>query len=558
LLNSSAAKGWLRRAERLLDGVPDSPALGFLQIAYGELARKDGRTEDAIDHFRRASEIARRFEERDLATWAAMREGMALVAIGQLDDGWDLMEESCAAAVGGELGAYTTGAVFCNVIVVSCDLADYRRASEWSDAAARWCERESIEGFPGICRVRRAEVLRLVGSLTEAELEVTKACTELRDFSPAIAGEAYAELGEVRLRTGDLAGADEAFRLAHGFGVEAQPGSAKLQLARGNAEAAASSIARRLDEVVDDPLTRAKMLPAQAEIAMARNDRGTAEAVAREVTDIAEAYPTGVMRASAELTAGIASLLRMDPSEAIRHLRRATALWTEVGAPYETASCRLLLAKAYLGDGDAEAARIEAESAQRTMVSLGAAPDQAAATDLIRQISAGDAVRRVVRTFVFTDIVGSTALVEAIGDDAWEDVRRWHDEALRTCFRSHGGAEVDHAGDGFFVAFPDASSAVGCAIEVQRQLEAHRREHGFAPQIRIGLHATEATEGTEGYAGRGVHEAARIGALATGGQILASEDTIDGLDVVVSEPRAVDLKGISGAVRVVAIDWTAG
>ena len=89
---------------------------------------------------------------------------------------------------------------------------------------------------------------------------------------------------------------------------------------------------------------------------------------------------------------------------------------------------------------------------------------------------------------MFTDIVGSTALVEAIGDEAWHDLLRWHDEALRRCFASNDGEEVDHTGDGFFVAFPDARTALACAIAIQRTLADHRRAHGFAPQVRIGVH----------------------------------------------------------------------
>jgi class 3 adenylate cyclase len=127
---------------------------------------------------------------------------------------------------------------------------------------------------------------------------------------------------------------------------------------------------------------------------------------------------------------------------------------------------------------------------------------------------------------MFTDIVGSTALLEAIGDDAWEELRTWHDESMRACFARHGGEEVDHAGDGFFVAFRDARPALQCAIEVQRLLAHLRRDHGFAPQVRIGLHSAGAARTRGGYAGRGVHTSARIGAIAGSGEIVASAETV--------------------------------
>jgi class 3 adenylate cyclase len=133
----------------------------------------------------------------------------------------------------------------------------------------------------------------------------------------------------------------------------------------------------------------------------------------------------------------------------------------------------------------------------------------------------------------------------------------WHDSTLRELFGEHGGEVVDHAGDGFFVAFPDAEAAIGCAVAVQRRLAEHRRSQGFAPQVRIGLHAAAAAGGERGYRGKGVHEAARIAALAEGGEILASQATADAAPAAApaSEPRRVSLKGLSAPVDLVSLEW---
>ena len=158
---------------------------------------------------------------------------------------------------------------------------------------------------------------------------------------------------------------------------------------------------------------------------------------------------------------------------------------------------------------------------------------------------------------MFTDIVKSTNLVEAIGDEAWEDLLRWHDQTLRSLFSEHGGEEIKNAGDGFFVAFADAAAAIECAVAIQRTLADHRRAQGFAPQLRVGLHSAEATRRGRDYGGKGVHEAARIAAIAEGGEILSSQATLAGEAVrySLSEPRPVSLKGISEPVPVVAIEW---
>jgi class 3 adenylate cyclase len=164
--------------------------------------------------------------------------------------------------------------------------------------------------------------------------------------------------------------------------------------------------------------------------------------------------------------------------------------------------------------------------------------------------------RRVVKTFMFTDIVGSTALVEAIGDEAWTELLRWHDETLRGLFAAHRGQEVVKSGDGFFVGFDAPDAAIACAVAIQRTLAKHRSQHGFAPQVRIGLHASEAAQVGANFSGMGVHEASRIGALATGGEILASQETVASeARYPMSDARSVTLKGVSDPMTVVAIDW---
>lgn len=555
-LASSVATGWLTRAERLLADEPESVAQGYLTIAHGELAQGRGELEHAIEHFDRALEVAERLDDADLRAWAMMRRGMALVALGRLEEGWLVIEDVSAAATGGELGAYTTGAVFCNVIETCRNLADYQRAGEWSDAARRWCERQSISGFPGVCRVRRAEVLRLLGTWKEAEEEAGRASLELREFSPVFAAVAFHELGEVRLRLGDLDGAEDAFGQAHELGQDPQPGRALLLLRQGKAAAAASAIRRSLEDTPWDRLARARLLPAAALVARATADAVAARAAADELTGIAEEYPTAAIQADAERARGIAALVEGSISEAIRELRSARRRWREADTPYEAATTGLLLAEAYLEEGDGDAAGLELSTARGALARLGASLDVEDADRLARRLASAGRETRAARTFLFSDIVDSTVLVSAIGDESWADLRRWHQQTLRACFERHGGEEVDEAGDGFFVAFDDPVPAIECAVEIQRVLRDHRRTHGFAPRVRIGVHAADAVRSADGYSGRGVHEAARIGGLAGGEEILASAATVAGLHgFSVSEPRPVELKGLAEPIAIVSVDW---
>jgi class 3 adenylate cyclase len=163
--------------------------------------------------------------------------------------------------------------------------------------------------------------------------------------------------------------------------------------------------------------------------------------------------------------------------------------------------------------------------------------------------------RRVEKTFMFTDIEGSTNLVEALGDEAWQGVLRWHNETLRAMFAEHDGEEVVGTGDGFFVGFDSPDEALECAVAIQRRLAEHRRTNGFAPKVRIGVHASGATQVGRDFSGKGVHEAARIAALAGGDEIFASRATAADARFPVSEPRTVTLRGTSEPVEIVTIDW---
>jgi class 3 adenylate cyclase len=170
--------------------------------------------------------------------------------------------------------------------------------------------------------------------------------------------------------------------------------------------------------------------------------------------------------------------------------------------------------------------------------------------------SAAGPTRRVMKTFMFTDIVKSTNLVEAIGDEAWMSLIRWHDQTLRSLFSAHKGDEIDSTGDGFFVGFDSPEAALACAAAIQRKLKEHREQHGFAPQVRIGVHASAATQVGQQFRGKGVHEAARIAALAQGGEILASTDTTSGTPYSISSTQTVALKGISEPMEIVTVEWT--
>ena len=164
--------------------------------------------------------------------------------------------------------------------------------------------------------------------------------------------------------------------------------------------------------------------------------------------------------------------------------------------------------------------------ASRSRPRLAAAEEIGAAVDLDIAPPRAEPASRALRTFLFSDIVESTRLAEAMGDDAWEQLLRWHDRTLRAEFARWRGEEVKHGGDGFFVAFGQPDDGIACATAIQRALARHRTEHGFAPTVRIGLHAGEATARDGDYFGSAVTRAARISAAAGGDEVLVSAELL--------------------------------
>ncbi|MGH2357878.1 MAG: adenylate/guanylate cyclase domain-containing protein, partial [Candidatus Limnocylindria bacterium] len=563
--------GWVGRAQRLLEGeAPSVVNALYLGMTAFRLIMA-GALDEGIQAADEAIALARRFGASELEPLGLNLKGRALVKQGKVDEGLALIDESTVAAMGGQLHPWVTANIYCSTIDACRDLVDWQRAVEWTEEADRQMRRQRIGGYPGICRVHRAEIKRLRGTWPEAEQEAREACTELERFRLLVpAGWGYYEVGEVRMRMGDFTAAEEAFQHAYEFGRDPEPGLALLRLAQGDHAAAASTIKRALSAAEGlgavsgdnpkEPLGRAHLLPAQVQIAVALGEVETANAAATELETIAGHFGSTALQASAASARGSVQLMLGDASGAVENLSRARRLWQVVGAPYEGAQVRARLAEAYRALGDETASLLELEAARSTFERLSALPDLQRVDALLerhaaRQPAAG---KRVVKTFMFTDMVSSTDLIEAIGDDAWEELIRWHDDTLRSLFARHGGEEVSHAGDGFFVAFDDPRAAAESAVAIQRALTAHRKKHGFAPWVRIGLHTAEATHTGQTYRGKGVHTAARVGAMADRDEILVTRETLAAvgeMPFTVSDPRPVTLKGIKDTVEIAALSW---
>src|SRR5438477_455679 len=464
-LAPSVGGGWVARAEQLLEGVPASPMHAWLNLFYAIAALLGNNAVEGLALADRAIAVARERGNFDVLFMATSLKGYAQLHQGNMEDGLRLIDEAAAAATSGQLDLRISSDIYCNTIAACRNIGDLKRAGQWADEGERWMRRQGVGGYPGICRIHRAELKMLRGRWQEAELEARQACEELQRFGLHDAlGFGHYQIGEIRLRMGDLQGAADEFERAYELGHDAQPGLALLQLARGEVAEASRSIERALaatqpGDGATDRATRARLLPAMVDIAIARGD-----------------------------------------------LQRVDAL---------------------LGGGEAS-------------------------------VPTAVSAQQATKTFMFTDIVTSTDLVGLVGDSAWGELLAWHDRELRSSFASHRGQEVNSTGDGFFVAFDQPADAIECAVDIQRRLARHRREQGFAPLVRIGLHSAEATRHGRDYRGQGVHVAARIGAAASSEEILVSSDVLGQAPQTrfkVSEPRVLTLKGVREPIEVRVVDW---
>lgn len=554
------AQGWLTKARRYVEDDPDSRAGAWLEsMETAKALLWDADPESAIAHADRAIELGRLFGDRDVEATALSFKGTALTRLGRIEEGVALLDAATAAATSGELGAKTSCDVYCVTIATCHDVSDLRRSAEWTDRAERYMRSEAISGYPGACKVHRAEIKRYQGRWAEAEDEARAACEELERYRLLdILGTAYNEIGEVRLRMGDLDEAETAFVKAYEYGWDPQPGLALLNLARGDADEAARSLGRSLHPSTGggDVVHSVQRLPAKVEIDIALGDVEGAQVAAGELERIVSEHPNAIWAAAATTARGHVDLAEGRHEEAVEHLDDAWRLWRQLEFPYESARARARLGEARRADGDEAGARLELNAALTVLDKLGAKREVRRVKDLLGDTWAPAPVATM--TFMFTDIVTSTDLIGLIGDEAWATLLAWHDRTLQAEFADHGGEVINHTGDGFFVGFPDSRSAVDCAVDVQRRLLTHRREQGFSPSIRIGIHAADATRSAGGYTGKGVHVAARIAAVAAADEIVVSTSTLEGLGDAgypVSEPRLLNLKGVSDPVETMAVDW---
>ena len=370
------AKGWVARGGRLLENGPrDCVEHAWLKM-FVALPHLFQGNADVFPAYVEAGEIAERFADADASMFARLCRGYALILQGRPGEGVELLDEVMVSVTADEVSPMLAGIAYCQVISLCQVVFDLRRAREWTEALARWCDSQSgLVPFRGNCLVHRCEIFQLQGAWTEALDSAREACERLAG-PPAwdTLGSAYYQLAEIQRLRGEFAEAEQSYRQASLAGRDPEPGMSLLRLSQDRLDLALPAIQRVLQET-QDRLMRCRLLPAAVQILLEARDVVAARAAADELAEIAAKFDSTYLNALTAHSSGAVLLAEGDAKAALTMLRAAQRSWRDLKAPHQEACARLLIGIACRALGDAASARLEFEAAQAAFVALSAVPD---------------------------------------------------------------------------------------------------------------------------------------------------------------------------------------
>ena len=479
------ANGWMSRAKRLLDLEEEAAEHGYwaLQQSLVELGQHNFAASLALA--KQAEELGRRFGDRSLEI---RRRCSGRGTSSSSRARWP--RASCswtrrARQLAGELDPFSTLVVYRNTIGACRDVADFESAGEWADAQVDFCDTNTMNAFPGMCRVNHAEVMKFMGRLTEAHELADRAGEELRVWNPRIAGAAFYELARFGLRPASGLQAEQAFQLRR-VRPTPEPGLTSVSH-RGTPRSAFASIRRAAS---DDSLT----FPPRPLASGRGRDRGRGRKdgaggrLRGAPAAIGEAYDTSALTASAALARGQVALARGEVDAAFHELHHARTTWDSTGATYDVARAREQLGRALRAGGRRGCGRLGAAGGGCALRASRRRPRR-------RASCRGAHARNVHRGDEDLPLHGHRRLDRAgkrrrVGPPLGQPPPPPRRD-LRAIFADFNGQVVDHTGDGFFAAFEEAPEAIGAAIAIQRAVDQE-----FEFDIRIGVHTDGALQTT--------------------------------------------------------------
>ncbi|HWO69386.1 MAG TPA: LuxR C-terminal-related transcriptional regulator [Actinomycetota bacterium] len=383
------ARGWMRRARRLLDGREPSPEQGWLHICEAHVALMGDHDPAAGEEAGQAAvALGRALGNVDLEMLGLAYTGFALVSRGQIEDGMRALDEATTAAMAGEMTDIDATATACCCLIYACErVRDYPRAARWCERLGEFSERWSYRLMFTVCRTHYAGVLVWRGAWAEAEVEFLAAIEAFERTRPAEAAEALVRLADLRCREGRHAEAEALLDRAES-GPARMLGRPLAQLVRGELALCRADLEGALDHAErflagippDNWMERAAGLELLIRARAARGEVEEAREAAAELGAIAERVGTDPLVAAARFAQGLAA---DDPSVAKGHLDAAVTLYERSDAPFEAARARLELARRLAAMGRGTAARRARDEAVAAFRALGAATEAQRAVSML-------------------------------------------------------------------------------------------------------------------------------------------------------------------------------
>lgn len=369
------ASAWLGRASRLLAYLPRSPEHGYLLYLESTLSLE--LEEDPAPAAAAAADLevmAREFSDPTLHCFARVLSGLAGVRAGDVQQGFADLDEAMLPVLAGRLTPMWSGDIYCTVIHLCQALGDLARMRAWTSALVRWSAPLSQTFmYAAVTRIHQLQLVSAEGGWDVVEEEIGSHSQSLVNAHGWLAGEGYYELGEVRRRRGDHAGAKQAYALARQLGAVPQPGEALLLHAEGADDEARAVLQAGLGEV--GRLERARMLLGAVELSLALGDDATARARCSELEDTAAHYGSPGLRAWAHHARATLDVDRRAWTAALAHLEGAAQIYRDQRFRYALAQVHELTGTARHGLGQHETAAADEATALAVYRRLGAVPD---------------------------------------------------------------------------------------------------------------------------------------------------------------------------------------
>ncbi len=383
----AVARGWLKRARRLLEGLPLVAEHGWLEVFEADFAIfLDNDPALGLQHATLAHDIGRRLGLVDLEMLAMALQGLALVSSGKVAEGMPRLDEVAVAAMSGEMTDLLAIGFACCYLITACERArDFDRAEQWCKRVDTFCKRTQFGTLFSICRIQYASILLWRGEWHEAETELQSA---LRNLTPTHRGhglEAVVRLAELRRRQGRGKEAVALLKQAadHPRSLLERAG---LALDSGDGEAAVQLVQRFLRKVVvDNNVDRLPALELLLRAELARGNGNAAERVLADIQAAAAQVTTQALRGAARMAEGLVAAHAADHERACHALEDAIDLYKRSGAEFEKARARLELARSQFVLGRDLEARAEVEAALDAFVRLGAERERRRAEDLLQE-----------------------------------------------------------------------------------------------------------------------------------------------------------------------------